>query len=416
MEKTKINFIDYLSMLIKWRKFIIINFFIVFIIAAGISLTLPKWFTASTTILPPSADGGNLGLSSLLNSFPVGGLGASLGAMSEETNTFIAIINSRTIMSSVIKKFNLANLYKTENMEETIRALRDHVSTEINDEGTMSVAVEAGTPYLANEEESNAARELAKNMANYFIEEVDRVNKKLKTEKARNTRVFIERRYFQNLDDMKNAENAFKEFQEKYGAIALPEQTQAAISTAAELKAAMIAKEAEIDVLKNYVSNSHSELQKMQAELNALKKKYDELISGSKKQKTDGTSAIIKPDLFLPFEDVPDIGLQYARLFREVTLQEKLLEFLLPQYEQAKIQEGKDTPTIQVLDPAVTPIKKSRPKRMYIVLAAGFVSIVFSILAVYLAVNLEYIKVTDENRYNQITDILTQLKPRNIFR
>ncbi len=412
MEKKQITFIDYLSVLIKWRKFIVINFFVVCVIAAVISLILPKWFTASTTIMPPTSDGGSFGVSSLLNNLPVGGLGAGLGAVSEETNNFIAIINSRTVMASVIEKFNLIELYKTENMEETIKALRDHVSTELNDEGTVSVEVEAGTSFFAGEDEDDEAREMAKNMANYFIEEVDRVNKKLKTEKATNTRIFIERRYLQNLEDMKKAEEAFKEFQEKYGAIAFPEQTQAAILTASEIKASIIAKEAEVDVIQNYVNETHPNLLRLQAELNALKGKYDEFLSGRGKDISDSSTT----DLFLPFKDVPEIGVKYVRLYREVTLQEKLLEFLLPQYEQSKIQEAKDTPTIQVLDPAMTPIKKSRPKRMYIVLAAGFMSILFSVFAAYFSVNLEYIKITNEKRYQQIHNILTQLKPRNFFR
>lgn len=410
MEKNQITFLDYLSVLLKWRKFIIINFFVVCVIAAAISLILPKWFTASTTIMPPTSDAGSFGVSSLLNNLPVGGLGAGLGAVSEETNNFIAIINSRTVMASVIEKFNLIELYKTENMEETIKALRDHVSTELNDEGTVSVEVEAGTPFFAGEDEDNEAREMAKNMANYFIVEVDRVNKKLKTEKATNTRIFIERRYLQNLEDLKKAEEAFKEFQEKYGAIAFPEQTQAAILTASEIKASIIAKEAEVDVIKNYVNETHPNLLRLQAELNALKEKYDEILSGKDISTSSST------DLFLPFKDVPEIGVKYVRLYREVTLQEKLLEFLLPQYEQAKIQEAKDTPTIQVLDPAMTPVKKSRPKRMYIVLAAGFISILFSVFAAYFSVNLEYIKIRNEKRYQQIHNILTQLKPRNFFR
>jgi uncharacterized protein involved in exopolysaccharide biosynthesis len=36
-----------------------------------------------------------------------------------------------------------------------------------------------------------------------------------------------------------------------------------------------------------------------------------------------------------------------------VQLQMKLMEFLLPEYETAKIEEAKNTPTVQVLDEAV---------------------------------------------------------------
>jgi uncharacterized protein involved in exopolysaccharide biosynthesis len=72
--------------------------------------------------------------------------------------------------------------------------------------------------------------------------------------------------------------------------------------------------------------------------------------------------------VFPPFQKIPEYGVKYVRLYRDIKLQELLLEFILPQYEQARIQEAKDTPTIQVIDEAVLPIRKSKPKRALIVL------------------------------------------------
>ena len=85
-------------------------------------------------------------------------------------------------------------------------------------------------------------------MANAFIEELDKVNTQLKTEKAHNNRIFIEKRYTQNIEDLKNAEEALKAFQKKHGVIALPEQTVITIETAAELNANIIAKEVDVSV------------------------------------------------------------------------------------------------------------------------------------------------------------------------
>lgn len=383
---------------------------IVCVIAAGVSLILPKWYTAQTTILPPSEEGGGLGLSSILSNIPSAGLGLGLGPLSEEMNTFIAILKSRIVMESVAKKFDLMKRYKSENMEETVRTLRDHVSVEVNDEGTISLLVEAGTPYLGSEEEENEARELARDMANFFIEELNRVNTRLKVEKARNTRIFIERRYHQNLEDLRFVEEEFKQFQQEHDAIALPEQTAAAITAAAELKAEIIAKEVEVGVLSKYVSNSHTNLVRAKNELNELRGKYDEFRYGSSAGNKSGNDNNDSKDLFLPFDEVPDIGLQYARLLREVKLQEKLLEFLLPQYEQAKIQEQKDTPTVQVLDPAIAPIKKSRPKRAIIVAIAGLATlfILVTILSIYERVLM--LQELDKEKYGKIMNLFMLLK------
>jgi len=412
MEKKQVNIIDYLYVLVKWRKLIIINFLVVCIIAAGISLILPKWYRAETTILPPLKEGAQMGMSSIMRNLSVGGLG--LGAVSEETNLFLAILNSRTVMEAVARKFDLMKRYKTKNMEEAVRTLRGHVSVKINEEGTITLGVEAGTPYFATEEEENEARELAKKMANFFVEELDRVNRDLKVEKARNTRIFIEKRYQQNLEDLHLAEDELKQFQQKYGAIALPEQTKAAITAAAELKAKIIAKEVEAGVLKRYVGSSHAELIKVQNELNELRKRYNEFKYGTEAGVGDNSGE--SKDLFLPFDKIPDLGLQYARLVREVTLQEKLLEFLLPQYEQAKIQEARDTPTVQVLDKAVKPLKRSKPKRMIFVLLWGTISLILGVIFAFFIEYWQRIKAERNKDYENITKMIAELKEDIRFR
>lgn len=410
MENKEITLIDYLLMLTKWRKFLFLNFLIVCVLAAAISLTLPKWYTSSTTILPPTGETSGLGISSLINNLPVGGLGLGMGALSEEASLFLAIINSRTVLEAAIEKFDLMDLYGTENMEETLRALRDHISVNVNDEGTITFYAEAGTPFLPGEEDDNKARILSRDMADFFIQELDKVNKRLKSEKAKNTRIFIEKRYFQNLSDLRNAEEAFKKFQEQHGVIALPEQTAAAITTAAGLKAEIIAKETKIEVLKTYVSSSHSELLRAKTELLALSRKLDELKYGTNDLREKKREGFDKIDLFLPFDNVPDVGIQYARLFREVTIQEKLLEFLMPQYEQAKIQEAKDTPTVQVLDPAKIPVRKSKPKRAIIVLVAGMATLMILIASILLYERFKMLKEIDEEKYNKIQGIIYSIK------
>ena len=192
-----------------------------------------------------------------------------------------------------------------------------------------------------------------------------------------------------------------------------PTQTQAEITAAAELKAEIIAKEVEVGSLEKFVTKTHSSYLQAKIQLDELRNKYDEFKYGPK---MDGSKSGSNSDLFLPFEDIPDIGLKYARNFREMMLQEKLLEFMLPQYEQAKIQEARDMPTMMIIDPAVRPERKTHPKRMLIVLFAGFLSILFFVIAVYFAVNLNHLRQTNVERYQQVSTILSQLKPGNWFK
>jgi len=216
-------------------------------------------------------------------------------------------------------------------------------------------------------------------MTNYFIQEVDKINKNLKTDRARNVRIFVEKRYLRNSDDLSEAEDSLKKFQIDHGAIAIPEQMTATLSAAAELKAQIVAKEVEIGVVRNIYGVSHLEYLKNEIELIELSKMYKDIYEGDPFSKNKDS----QDNLFLPLKDMPYLGLQYARLLREVLIQEKIMEFLLPQYEQAKIQETKDTPTLQVLDPAVKPERKHRPKRAIIVAFYSLFSMIFSITYYY---------------------------------
>jgi uncharacterized protein involved in exopolysaccharide biosynthesis len=68
---------------------------------------------------------------------------------------------------------------------------------------------------------------------------------------------------------------------------------------------------------------------------------------------------------------LPETGLEMARLVREVRAGEAVLALLTAQYEDARITEARDVVTVEVLDPAVAPERKSRPHRI-IMMAAAF--------------------------------------------
>lgn len=405
MQNSKL--IDYLWILVNSRKFIVKNFFIIVILAVVISLIIPKTFTANTTILPPSDEGSALGLSSFLANLPLDKFGLG-GGVSDETFTFIAILNSRTVMETIAEKFHLMKLYQGGNMERTVKALRENVSFEINEEGTITFFASAHTDFFSSKENDENARLLASNMANSFIEELDELNKKIKSDKAKNNRLFIEKRYHENLTDLHDAEEAMKAFQEKHGIVALPEQTEAAILAASEIKARITLKEVEVSVLNQYVSGTHSELEKAKSELKELNKKLFEMKVGESLG-TNGKQNQGNSVLYPALDETPELAIQYLRFFREITVQQKIMEFLLPQYEQARIQEAKDTPTVQILDKAIKPIKKSKPKRMIMVLVAGFLSIIFSFLYILSKEYVAHLQESDNASYTRLQEIKENL-------
>ena len=56
--------------------------------------------------------------------------------------------------------------------------------------------------------------------------------------------------------------------------------------------------------------------------------------------------------------------MNFLRLKREVEIQNKILTFIIPMLEQAKIEEKKETPTILIIDSPQVPDYKIKPKRL----------------------------------------------------
>jgi uncharacterized protein involved in exopolysaccharide biosynthesis len=402
MEEKEINLLDYIYVLVKWRKLIIINFLVVSILIAIYTLIMPKTFKARAVIMPPTTQTG--GLSGLISNLPIGDFGLG-GGISDETNSFLAILKSRRLLENVAEKFELMERYGTEDIEETLLVLRQNIGIEIQEEGTVLITASVATPFFPGEEDNDEARNLSADMANFILRELDRINKELETTQARYNRQFIEKRYNQNLRDIETAEQELKEFQEKNDAIALPEQVNAAIEAAADIKAEIIASEVKLGALKATLNPDHPEVQKLNLEVRELRDALSEIKYGKARQDTSFS-------LFPSFVEAPELGVKLIQLTREMEVQNKLYEFLVQQYEQAKLQEAKDTPTVQVLDSAIPPIKRDKPQRKLTVLIGGSLAIFLSLFAVF---SIEFFYRAQKNpAWNrQIEKITTEFKRKS---
>ena len=84
--------------------------------------------------------------------------------------------------------------------------------------------------------------------------------------------------------------------------------------------------------------------------------------------------------ILVPLVDTPDLTLQ--NLLRRVEILGQINQLLQQQHEESKIEQVNPTSTVKVLDRARPAIRKWRPKRKIIVLAAGAASIFFSMITV----------------------------------
>lgn len=354
LSQGKPKFSDYLYILFKWKKFIIINLLVVGLIAALIAFLIPNQYKATATIMiPPQDQMGLGGLTSLLGGkSSIASAGSRLfGVSNTSEDLLLGIINSRTALTSVINKFNLKDYYEIEdeNIDKLIKAFRSDLYADPNEFGMIEFSVVNKNPNLSAE------------IANYLVKLVDSMNIELNIQRAKNSRVFIEKRYLQNVADLKRAEDSLYQFQKKYGIVAVPEQLEVTVKAAAEIESELTKKELQsFFILQGYGENS-PQYQGIQAEINLLKKKVQEL------KNSPNLSA--SSNILFAFKDMPNIAIQYLRTYRDVQIQQSILEIVMPMYEQAKVEEQKSIPTIMVIDRAVPPQIKYKPKRSFIILS-----------------------------------------------
>ena len=363
------KFSDYIYILYKWKKFLLINLFLVGLITAGLTLLIPNQYKATATIMiPPDNQMGLGGLTSLLGGkSSLASAGSKLfGVTNTSEDILLGILNSRTAITSVIEKYNLMEYYEIDdnNMDKVIKAFRNDISADPNEFGMIDFSI------------TNKNPQVSASIANYLVVLVDSLNIEFNIQRAKNNRFFIEKRYLQNVDDLKKAEDSLFRFQRKYGIVAVPEQLEVTVKAAAEIESELMKKEMEsYFILQGFGENS-PQFQAIQSEIKLLKNKVQEL-----KNSTDLNSS---SNVLFPFKEMPDIAIKYLRAYREVEIQQSILEIVMPMYEQAKVEEQKSIPTIMVIDKAIPPQLKYSPKRSTIVLGVLFLFILMLIPFVYI--------------------------------
>lgn len=379
-QNSEIDLFDYFTILVKHRKRIIRNVLVVAILIAAISLVLPSQYTAVTTLLPPTDDTSTSILSALSNS-PLSNL-----IIHEATTTsdlFVEILKSRSVLDGVLqtefifpkhkknaRSKSLLQILKAKSLEKGRKKLVSRLSVKASAEGIVSVAVQLPDRYLAAD------------VANALVLMLNKVHNEKTSSRAKNTRIYIENQLRQTEEKLKTASADLVKYQQKYKAISLEEQTRAAIEKAGELKGTIVAKKVELGVALQTMKPNNVYVIQLKNEIAELERQYNYLQYGNNETVKE------QAEFYVPFADVPEVGWELANLMREVKVQETVWTLLNQQYFQAKIQEARDTPTIQVLDEAVPPEIQSQPKRKQLVLIGSFLALMFS---VFWAFVLEYL-------------------------
>jgi len=391
MDRHKATIWDHLALLLKWRKLVIVFMTLMAISSVTYSIMVKKWYFSDARILPPPATMMSLG--GMLPNLDLGLLGDMTG-MDTESKLIVAVLESRRMMDKVIDKFEWSKVYKYNYKEKAYKHYMKNVIWEISEEGSFYIRVNDIAPQRAAE------------TINYIVDELAAEYNNITVAQARSQRMFIEKRLNQNLEDLKNAEDRMEAFQSETGAIALEDQLRSTIQAIATIKTEQILADVQLEVFEKTLPENSSMVIQAREQSRALAAQVNKLIRKSDEK---------VPSVLIGLDIAPQIGVEYWRLFREIELQAKILEFLLPQYEQAKISELKEKGDLYILDSGVIPEKKFKPKRALIVLAWMFISFVFLYMYIAFIEWLHRLKDIDQNRYELVNGVLKGLLPANLF-
>jgi len=350
----------YILLIVKYRKIFFGVVFGLTVISVIISLLLPKWYLAEASFLAPE-----LAPNTLIGM--AGGLSSVIQSVTGQRNvngySYLAILNSRTINEKVVRKFNLMQVYEISDslMSKALKALRANVAFTIGDNDETIISVYDKDPVRA------AA------MANYYMELLNERGKEFARDELAAFKKLIEERVQDNERALTQLENRIKLFQEKEQVPVVLTEQSSGLDFIGEIYAQKIGLEIQRDFLKENYGAGHPFIAAIEQQIRKLNQKI----------------AVI-----------PDVTVEYLQIYRELLIQRKIAEFLVPMLEQVKLSELQKIPDVIVLDRAVPPDRKKKPKRMFIVLAVAILS----------SVSMFYFLLIKEKYHQELHDFWNQVK------
>jgi uncharacterized protein involved in exopolysaccharide biosynthesis len=248
-------------------------------------------------------------------------------------------------MEDVIERFQLREVYDIHDdpIEDVLKALEENVDFQIEEDDYISITVYDKDPQRAAD------------MANYFVELLNRISIRLGTQEARNNRDFIGGRVKEVQEALHAAEDSLQGFQERAGMLIPPTTEGSGLAPIAELYGLKARKEIELGIASREGTADNLLTRQLKMQLAEIDKKL---------------------------KTIPEVGVTSMRWYREIAIQQTILEFLVPMYEQAKVEEQKEIPVILVLDSAVPAEEKASPKRLIIVALSTFTGLLFAVFVV----------------------------------
>ncbi len=343
------------------------------VLSLVIAICIPNQYESTVRLMPPDQISSSMAMLAATttgggnNSSGLGAIAGDLMGLKSSSALFVEILQGRTVQDDVVNEFGLRKVYSDRYMEDARGDLRMN-TTVLEDRRSGIITIK-----LTDKDPHRAAA-----MAGEYVEELDRVVTKVNTSSAQRERVFLEGRLVQVKQDLESAENNFSQFASKNTAIDIPAQGKAMIDAAATLEGELMASQTELESLKQVYADGNVRVRAMQARANEIQRQLEKL-GGKPPDETTPSEVSNTPAAYPTIRSLPVLGMSYADLYRNTKVQEAIFETLTKEYELAKVQEAKETPSVKIVDPPNVAEKKSFPPRLQITLLGACVAAFFGV-------------------------------------
>lgn len=333
---------------LRFRRLLIVVTVLAAVASVGISLMMPKWYQAETRVVLPPRDGTNL-LASLGSA--ASAARSLLGAGGNDFSRYLSILSSRSLREALADSFRLTEVYELTDhpwpREATLKMLGEQTDLVVDKEfGFLSIRVMDRDP------------ERAAAMANFYVNELAARHQALVARGASNTRTYVEARYAESMARRDSILIELESFQRRYGVFDLEAQTRAYFEQLGAMRVSAVQAEVQLEALRNQFGDQNPQVIALDNIVRAANTQFNAALAGRE--------AVLP----VPRQEAPAMVRMYADLMLERMLQERILELVAPLREQARFEQQRVQEPVQIVDYAVAPERKAKPKRAFIVVAA----------------------------------------------
>jgi tyrosine-protein kinase Etk/Wzc len=287
-------------------------------------------------------------------------------------------VQTPAVQDPLIDRFNLLKVFDVDARQTARKILTDRVLLSDVDakSGIIWVTVEDTDPQRAAD------------MADQAVEELRKVLETISTADETKRRIFYEGQLKRVHEDLSKSETRLQSFEENSGVLKIDDQATAALQGIAALQAQIAAKEVQLKVMKTYATTYNPDLKKTEEELRALKVEAARL---------EAKEENYTPEAIIPTGHLPVLGTEYLRILRDFKYNEALNELITKQYQASIVEEARESASVQVINKAPKPEKRTKPNPFLIVPIAAIGGFIIFGSVAFLIEYVEKVTVNPEN-------------------